>query len=205
MADLFLRQSALSPLALEAEAAHGPGHGTLELCERAPRAQIALRGDAGDDGFSAAVEAVLGVAPPRAANTVARRREVTVLWLGPDEWLAVMPAGREAKAMAALESGLASHHALVSDVSHARGVIGIAGEHAREVLSKGCAIDLHPRVFGPGRCAQTRLARCHMLLHQTTAVPAFDVYVHRSFMVYAWTWLRDAAGEHGVSVVSGQG
>ena len=72
----------------------------------------------------------------------------------------------------------------------------------RDVLRKGTSIDLHPKAFGPGQCAQTGIARCHMLLHQTSDEPAYDIYVHRSFADYLWRWLEDAAREYGVAVES---
>jgi sarcosine oxidase subunit gamma len=67
---------------------------------------------------------------------------------------------------------------------------------------KGCSLDLHPRVFNAGDCAQSGLARCHMLLHQINEIPTYDVYVHRSFSHYAWRWLEDAAREYGVSIIN---
>ena len=67
---------------------------------------------------------------------------------------------------------------------------------------KGTSLDLHPGVFGPGRCAQSSIARCHMLLHQTGDAPAYEIYVHRSFSDYLWRWLQDAAREYGVQVLS---
>ncbi len=200
MAERQLRQSALAHLGLEARALEAPAEAGISMCERGFRDQLALRGNVGDKAFVAAVEQVLGVAPPAQANTVATHRGITLLWLGPDEWLVTLPDGRGAKALAALEEALAGQHFLVSDVSCSRTVIGLAGEHARDVLSKGCSLDLHPREFGPGRCAQSVLARCHMLLHQLDDTPTYDVYVHRSFADYAWTWLEDAGAEYGVAV-----
>ena len=92
------------------------------------------------------------------------------------------------------------HHAIV-DVSHSRTVIRLQGRNARDVLMKGTNIDVHPRVFGPDSCIQSHLGRCHMLLHQLDEEPAYDIYVHRSFAVYAWTWLCDAAREYGIAVL----
>ena len=97
---------------------------------------------------------------------------------------------------------LVGQHFAVSDVSDSRAVIGIAGINARDVLMKGCSLDLHPRVFKAGDCAQSGFARCHMLLHQINDIPTYDVYIHRSFSDYAWRWLEDAAREYGVAIVN---
>lgn len=201
MAESHLRQGALAHLHLDARALLDRGDGELTLCDRGFRGQLALRGDAAGKRFVDGVRKVLGVAPPTEAHAVAAsRRGVSVLWLGPDEWLAVLPDGREGKARSDLETALAGEHCLVSDVSASRVIIGLEGAGAREVLMKGCALDLHPRVFGPGRCAQSSLARCHLLLHQLDERPAFDLYVHRSFAEYAWRWLEDAGREFGLRV-----
>jgi sarcosine oxidase gamma subunit len=44
-----------------------------------------------------------------------------------------------------------------------------------------------------------------MLLHQLDDGPCYDIYIHRSFAVYAWNWLSDAAREHGLAVRSKKG
>ena len=193
MVEAYRRRGPLAALALSGHPRGAGSTATVRLTECAPRGQIALRGDAGSRALRGAAEKALGVALPVAPNTVSTGERATVLWLGPDEWLAVVPAGDEAGVLSALQAPLQKAHALASDVSHSRGIIGLAGTGAPDLLARGCSLDLHPSVFGPGRCAQSSLARCHMLLHQVDAAPAFEIYVHRSFMEYAWTWLRDAA------------
>ena len=83
------------------------------------------------------------------------------------------------------------------------GATGINADRtrARDLLAKGCSLDLHPRVFGRGGCAQSHLAKAQVVLHQVSDEPAFDLYVLRSFADYLWAWLEDAAGEYGLAVV----
>ena len=52
----------------------------------------------------------------------------------------------------------------VVDVSAQRTTIRLGGPHARDVLEKGCAIDLHPRSFPPGSAAQTTVGRAGVVL-----------------------------------------
>ena len=143
----------------------------------------------------------LGFDLPTEPNTVAVGEGVCALWLGPDEWLVTTAGGEDAGLSARLNGALAGHHASVVDVSDARTVIVLRGARARDVLAKGCGLDLHPRQFRPGRCAQTGLARASVLIQQTGAEPAYDIYVDRSFAEYLWTWLEDAATEFGFVVV----
>lgn len=197
----YLQQSALAHLHLAARPAVSTDAG-VTLCERPWRGQLVLRGDIGSRAFAAALRRVLGVSAPRAPNTVATKGDTAILWLGPDEWLIVVPSGRAAKLSAALRKALMRQHTALTDVSDSRVVIGVGGSQARDVLMKGCSLDLHSRAFVAGQCAQTRLARAHMLLHQLDESPAYDVYVHRSFADYAWRWLENAAGEYGMAITT---
>lgn len=200
MPERYLWQSALATLGIEARALLPATEVGVVLSERQVGTQLAIRGNASDGAFSAAVAAVLGLEVPVTPKTTHRNVTHTLLWLGPDEWLAVAAAGTDAKLAASLGEALGGVHHAVVEVSHSRTVIGIQGPNARDVLMKGTNIDLHPRQFGPGNCIQAHLGRCHMLLHQLDDVPAYDVYVHRSFAVYAWNWLSDAAREYGLTV-----
>lgn len=201
MADHFQRQSGLAHLHLEARAAHRRDDAGVTLAEGAHRGQISLRGRAANRKFKSAVKNVLGAVLPVQPNTASEAANGNVvLWLGPDEWLAVVPDGEEARVIAGLYAALPGVHFAAVDVSSSRTVIRLSGERARDVLMKGCSLDLHPAVFAAGQCAQSSLARCHMLLHQMEDTPAYDVYVHRSFADYLWRWLEDAAEEYGVCV-----
>lgn len=201
MVDSGFRRSALATRGLDMLArAHSGGHeeAAVVLGEAPPRGQIVLRGDLGTRSFGAGVVEVLGVAPPAAPTTVASAAGAAILWLGPDEWLVVVDDDSAAGTLTGLARCLAGVDHAVVDVSHSRGVITVSGARARDVLAKGSAIDLHPREFGVGRCVQSRLARCHMLLHQVSDAPAYDLYVQRSFMAYAFAFLEDAGREYGL-------
>lgn len=198
----YLQQSALAHFHLAARAVQHAGAAGVTLGERPRRGQLLLRGDIGSRAFVSALRRVLGVSVPRTPNTVREKDETAILWLSPDEWLIVVPGGREVKLSAELRKALARQHTALTDVSDSRTVIGLTGPHARDVLMKGCSLDLHPRAFAAGHCAQTRLARAHMLLHQLDESPAYDIYVHRSFADYAWRWLENAAKEYGIAIVT---
>jgi sarcosine oxidase subunit gamma len=161
---------------------------------------INLRGRLSDPAFLKAVEVALEVVPPLDPNTVAEGPEIAALWLGPNEWLVLTPRYQQHKIAAALRSSLGDLFAAVTDVSGAQTVINIRGPRARDVLSKGCALDLHPRVFGPGHCAQTNLAKATAIIRQLDESPSYDIVVRRSFADYLARWLTDAAREYGLVV-----
>lgn len=198
MPERYQWQSALATLGIEARAPAADAG--VMLAEHQAGTQLAIRGDASDAEFSSAVAEVLGLELPVTPKTAHRKGARALLWLGPDEWLAVMAAEYDGKLGAGLAETLDDVHHAIVDVSHSRAVIGLQGSNAREVLMKGTNIDLHPRQFGPDNCIQAHLGRCHMLLHQLDDGPSYDIYIHRSFAVYAWNWLSDAAIEYGLSV-----
>jgi sarcosine oxidase subunit gamma len=200
MPDSYLRQSALAHLHLEAMAVDDPGDVAVLMCERAHLGMAILRGAPGDDAFLAAARGILGAALPVAANTVSEGEGVTVLWLGPDEWLVVTPSGEGVALGRALDAGVARHGGIATHVTDSRAVIGVSGPRARDVLAKGCPLDLHPGSFGPGRCAQSLVAKASVLVHQRDDGPGYDLYVGRSFTTYLWRWLADAAHEYGSAV-----
>jgi sarcosine oxidase subunit gamma len=129
---------------------------------------------------------------PTEPNTVHVHGDRAVLWLGPDEWLVVAPpdsAGAlESEVRASLGDGLDA----VVDVSSNRTTLELTGSRARDLLESGCSIDLAPRSFGSGRCAQTLLARAQIILWQLDEAPTYRVLVRPSFARYVATWLADA-------------
>ena len=140
-----------------------------------------------------AVRGALGCAPPVEPGTTTRSDDCTILWIGPTEWLVIVPPGAAAATLASLEEALAGQHVAVNDVGEGLHVIRLSGSDSRLVLAKGCPLDLHPRVFGPGRCARSLVAKATVLVHRIDEAPSFDLYVDRSFAEYLWRWLEDAA------------
>jgi len=136
-----------------------------------------------------------GVPLPLQANRVASMRTLRTLWLGPDEWLVTSPEGMAPDLLGRLTRTLAGRHAQVIDLSASRAVIEIAGSRARDLLEKGAGLDLHPRAFGPGCCAQTRFAKLPVIIDQLGAAPAYRLFVGRSAARWLALWLIDAAEE----------
>jgi sarcosine oxidase subunit gamma len=165
------------------------------LRELPPTLLLNLRGDPGVAAFTSAVAGVLGVAPPVEPNTVATSGEIAVLWLGPDEWLVTAPNESAGGLAVRLETALAGLHHLVVDVSAGRVVLELEGTEARAVLAQGIGLDVRPRAFGPGRCAQTGLARVPVILQQIDLAPRFRILVRASFAPYVTEWLRSTIAE----------
>lgn len=123
--------------------------------------------------------------------------DVTLLWTGPGQWFAVSERLDGAALTGALEERLSSSDATVSDLSHARTVLRVAGAAWRDLLAKGCPVDIDAMM--PGDCAATLLSHFTVVIH-CVAEDSADVYVFRSFGASLWEWLRGGAEEFGYFV-----
>jgi len=170
--------------------------GRLALREVPFSAQLDFRANPADGRVVDSVHKALGFVLPTDPNTAASAGGRSALWLGPDEWLIVGGEGEESLLTRVLHTALGETFGSVVDVSANRTVIELSGPAARDVLAHGCLVDLHPRVFGPGRCAQTLLAKAQVIIHQVNDAPTFHLYVRTSFAWYLAEWLLDAMTEY---------
>ncbi|WP_037672734.1 sarcosine oxidase subunit gamma [Streptomyces griseus] len=199
MADTALTAPLRSPLAHAADrlaAATRTSKGAVRLAELPFLTHIDLRLD-GKGPAADAVGLALDMQLPLEPNTAVRAGDVTALWLGPDEWLLVAPSGRGRDLDSRIREAAGDEHVSVTDVSAQRTTLLVAGPRARDLLSHGCSLDLHPRAFGAGRCAQTTLGRTQIVLVARDEPRAgFWVLVRSSFAGYLADWLLDAAAEY---------
>ena len=133
---------------------------------------------------------------PPANNMVSSAGARHIVWLGPDEALLLCEAGMERDLRRKISADLADQHFAATNVTDALCVLQVAGPDVRAVLAKGCALDLHPKKFVPGQCAQT------MLVHAGVTIIATDencflLICRTSFAAYMLDWLQDAALEFG--------
>ncbi len=187
MSDLFQQQSPLVQIDLDKAADASPAVRELPFT-----GFINLRGRTDNTAFLAAVLKALGTEPPKEANTVTEAGDNRIFWLGPDEWLVITPAGQQAAVKDALLKALDGVFSSVVDNTSGLTMIEITGQHAAELLATDCPLDLHPRAFKPGQCAQTRLAKAGMTLAPKMDGSGFDVIIRRSFADYLLLWLLEA-------------
>jgi sarcosine oxidase, subunit gamma len=160
----------------------------VQLRELPASTMIDLRLDPADRAQLDSAQSTLGFALPLTPGKTAACENRLAIWFGPDQWLVVAPTADAGTLMRAFDM-----HALSAvDVSDLRAAFELTGRRARDVLAKGCAIDLHPRAFGPGDCALTALARVRVALHQVQTEPTYRTLVERSVAPYLWDWLVDA-------------
>lgn len=182
-----------SPLSTWAEALEGLPR-AVSARELPFLIQLDLRLDAAGPAADA-VAGVLGVAVPTTPCTAVGANGIDVLWLGPDEWLVLAPAGSE-ELETALRGAVGVHGAVV-DVSAQRTTVRLSGPKARAVLAHGCSADLHPRVASAGTCLQTNLAMSGItLVVRDDQGTDYWLLVRSSFATYLAAWLVDACVEY---------
>ncbi len=118
------------------------------------------------------------------------------VWLSPDEVLLLTEAGSEAALAKQIADNAGNSHIAVNDISDALTSLHLKGSAVRQMLAKGCAIDLHKDHFTTGDCAQT------MLSHAAVTILALGddemmVICRTSFTDYTVAYLCDAALEYG--------
>ena len=137
-----------------------------------------------------------GVDLPTAPNTWVPTAAGYAVWLGPDEWLLTSTAEAPGELEARVRAAVVPLGGSAADVSAQRIGLRLTGARVRDVLAKGCSIDLHPRVFGRGRSAQTTLGQAGVvLLALSDRGDDHVVLVRSSFAGYLADWLLDAALE----------
>jgi sarcosine oxidase subunit gamma len=158
----------------------------LDLPERKP----VLAGKAALQGAGIRLEAlpeghllhVMGAVTAEALEaqlSAAGIKESSVRPAGYRQWFI---AGKEALPNAVIRdlSNAFTGKAFVSDQSHGRVRISVAGPLAAELLSKGTAVDLHSSAFPEGRSAMTLFGHISIQLMRT-GTDDFELTVLRSF------------------------
>ncbi len=164
--------------------------GGLAIRELPFAAQVDLR-LAPEPAIVDAVERALGVRPSTHPNRSTAGAGLRALWLGPDEWLIVEPTGDPDQLERRVAAAVEPLGGSVVDVSAVRTILEISGPTVRDLLARGCSLDLHPSAFPSGTCAQSPLAHVDVVL-DCVETDRFWVFVRASFAPYLAAWLADA-------------
>jgi heterotetrameric sarcosine oxidase gamma subunit len=118
-----------------------------------------------------------------------------VLCTAPGDWLIVSQVFTPSNLREYVVPDLSRHGLVLTDLTAGLTVLEVGGSAARDVLSKGCGLDMHVRSFPVGRCARTRFAQIPVLIDYVDPLIRFELYVSRSYTDYFRDWLADAAVE----------
>ncbi len=178
MVDTIKRRSALEHIYKTGSFGSGEG---LSITERRPLEMFDIGG--------VPTEPIAGCTIPMGPNTVTSAGGNRLLWLSPNRWLLV-----SGNPDVALETDV------IRNVSSGRTVLRLTGPNVRDVLAKGCPLDLHPLAFKVDTCAQSKISSLNVLIDHVDA-DTFDVYIARGFAQTFWEWLIEASNEYGYQVL----
>lgn len=159
---------------------------------------LTLRGDGKDPAFAEGVHKALGIELPGALRVIVKG-ETSLQWMGPDEWLLIVPSGEEFAAEQNLRAALGDLHIQIVNVSGGQQILELSGPNVRDVLMKSTSYDVHPDNFPVGKAVGTVFAKSQLVIRHT-AEDTWELLIRRSFSDYWWLWLQDAAAEYGLSV-----
>ena len=170
----------------------------FSMKEITPIAKINLRGNLKNIEFTTNAEKILGMSLPKESGNTSVKEKITLLWLGPDEWLLVSNAeiAKETNIYEleqVLFDGISKTNlGAVTNVTDHFTIFSLSGTNIFEVLSKGCPYDFDSENFLDNKVVQTILSNIDVTIHRKSK-NEIDLYVRRSFADYLWNWLKDSA------------
>ena len=198
--DAAKAESPLHHAGLDELAGKGKGNAGIRLRDKKLLGHLTLRGDAHDPAFAGGVHKALGLELPVALTLVANG-ETSLQWVGPDEWLLIVPRGEEFATEQRLREALGELHFQVVNVSGGQTILELSGPKVRELLMKSTSYDVHPSNFPVGKAVGTVFAKSQLVIRHT-GENTWELLVRRSFADYFWLWLQDASQEYGLAVVA---
>lgn len=191
-------QSPLHHAGLHELVGKGRKNAGISLREKKLLGHLVIRGDARDTTFSGGVHKALGMELPVALTLVADG-DTSLQWLGPDEWLLIVPGGTEFEVERRLREALADQHISVVNVSGGQTLLELSGPKVRELLMKSSSYDVHPSNFPVGKAVGSVFAKSQLVIRHT-GEDTWELVIRRSFADYFWLWLQDASAEYGLAV-----
>lgn len=192
------RRSALAGHLAPGRRGVAEGVAGVQLSERRPPAMAQLHGAPHASQLRQRLNAFSLSTDPGPLRC-ARGEAVRLLWSGRDQYLVVSQDHQNEELVLSLSTALAGSDGTAVDVSHARTVLRVEGAACRDLLAKGCPLDVDAMM--PGHCAATVISHFSVLLHCDDE-QAFELYVTRSFAESLLEWLLRAAAEFGVDIAA---
>lgn len=140
----------------------------------------------------------LGMSFPPVGKSISEKG-VSLLWSGPGYWTMLCRTPEEAQARLTAAAG---DLAAIVDQSDSRFILELSGKALRQVLAKGCAVDLHPRAFVAGDTAVTLFAHLNIQLWRHVHADCFGLILPRAYAGDVWHWLEASAGMVGIDVLA---
>ena len=162
----------------------------LELNLVEPIHKLNLRGKNRD--FFTKAGKILSIMLPTEPNTSASIKNISALWLSPDEWM-VYGKDVSKNLELSLDSEISKLNlGSVTDVSDQWVLINMNGENVFEVLSKGSPFDFNKFKINKNVVVQTLLNHMDVILHHNDTNNV-NLFVRKSFSEHLWLWINDSS------------
>tara|TARA_B100002051_G_C16453726_1_gene494963 strand:- start:148 stop:699 length:552 start_codon:yes stop_codon:yes gene_type:complete len=162
----------------------------LEVKMVEPTIKINLRGKNRD--FFTKIGKILSIVLPTESNTSATIKNISALWLSPDEWM-VYGNNIDKNVNLSLENEISKLNlGSITNVSDQWVLINLNGKNVFEVLSKGSPFDFNKFKNTKNVVVQTLLNHVDVILHHND-IDNVDLFVRKSFSEYLWLWINDSS------------
>jgi len=130
---------------------------------------------------------------PEAAMQVNSNKDTRILWSGPSNWLLI---STKKNILSSIQKICDDKNFAVTDLSHSRAIIELKGNHSKEVLKKGCPINLNE--FKVNNCANSIFHGITITIDMISNDPeTFRIFALRSFGESLYHSITDACLEDG--------
>ena len=162
----------------------------LELSLIEPVDKLNLRGKNRD--FFTKAGKILSIMLPTEPNTSATIKNISALWLSPDEWM-VYGNDVDKHLKLSLDSEISKLNlGSVTDISDQWVLINLNGKNVFEVLSKGSPFDFNRFKNTKNVAVQTLLNHIDVILHHNDTNNV-NLFVRKSFSEHLWLWINDSS------------
>ena len=160
----------------------------LNLVE--PIIKLNLRGKSRE--FFTKVGKILSIMLPTESNTSATIKNISALWLSPDEWM-VYGKDIDKNLTLSLDVEISKLNlGSVTDISDQWVLINMKGKNVFEVLSKGSPFDFNKFKNTKNVVVQTLLNHVDVILHLNDTNNV-NLFVRKSFSEHLWLWINDSS------------
>ena len=130
---------------------------------------------------------------PEATMKVNSNKDTRILWSGPSNWLLV---STKKDILNSVQKICDNKNFAVTDLSHSRAIIELKGSNSKEVLKKGCPINLNE--FKVNNCANSVFHGITITIDMVSNDPeTFRIFALRSFGESLYHSITDACLEDG--------
>ncbi len=130
---------------------------------------------------------------PEATMLVNSNKDTRILWSGPSNWLLV---STKKDILNSVQKICDNKNFAVTDLSHSRAIIELKGSNSKEVLKKGCPINLNE--FKVNNCANSVFHGITITIDMVSDDPeTFRIFALRSFGESLYHSITDACLEDG--------